>query len=206
LLRHRRPDALDAATWARVAVSVGADVPFFLAAAGAGLVQGVGDQVEPLPPPIEPLGVVLARPAMGLATRAVFEAWDALQDAAGSATGDPGTVDRLAAELRAGATPATLLDLAGELRDANDLWSAAVLVEPRLDALRDALESRLGRPALMTGSGSTLVVLCATPHEALDIAQRLRQVPLPGLERGWVEATASGTPYPPDIDIVEEAA
>jgi 4-diphosphocytidyl-2C-methyl-D-erythritol kinase len=77
------------------------------------------------------------------------------------------------------------------------------MVEPRLGPLRDALEARLGRPVLMTGSGSTLFALFASAGEAADAARDLEQEPQPELASGWVAATASGTPYPPEV-VIEE--
>jgi len=204
LLEGRYPGALDDARRAQVAGRLGADVPFFMAAVGAGLVSGTGERVEPLPPPIAPLGVLLVRPAVGLATARVFDAWDALHPDADPMDAGPSVVDELAAELRAGASPATLLGLVARLRDANDLWPAAVAVEPRMAAIRGSLEDRLGRPVLMTGSGSALVALHDDPAAAASAARALRADPPSTLAGAWVTASATGTPYPPVVDIEEE--
>jgi 4-diphosphocytidyl-2C-methyl-D-erythritol kinase len=115
-------------------------------------------------------------------------------------------IDELAAELRAGARPATVLALAGRLRDANDLWPAAVDEEPRMAACRDVLEERLARPVLMSGSGSTLFALYPDPDTAGQAAGVLRKDLPAALAGAWVEASASGTPYPPDVVSVEEGA
>jgi 4-diphosphocytidyl-2-C-methyl-D-erythritol kinase len=199
LLAHRYPDAVHGRALASVGQGVGSDVPFFVAAAGAALVSDAGIEVEPLPPPIEPLGVLLVTPAIRLATGWVFAAWDGLHANGTVTPGDTAVLERLAAELRAGATPATILGLAPELRDANDLWPAAVSVEPGLEELRDILERRLGWPVLMTGSGSTLLALTTKPEEAVAAAERLRADPPDGLERARIEASASGSPYPPEV-------
>ncbi|MFN8520664.1 MAG: 4-(cytidine 5'-diphospho)-2-C-methyl-D-erythritol kinase [Chloroflexota bacterium] len=210
LLAHRHPGMPDGSQRIALAASLGADVPFFLSAAGAALVRGIGEGIEPLPPPIEPLGVLLVRPRVGLPTARVFGAWDAHHpgdghpgresDGAGAAT----AIDELAAQLRGGASPQALVALAPRLRDANDLWAAAVVVEPRMARFRDALEARLGRPVLMTGSGSTLVALLDGPASAMEAAESLRaDLPAP-LVGAWVAASASGTPYPPMVDIEEE--
>ena len=206
LLAQRHPGAVDDASLEAVAGAVGSDVPFFLAAVGAALVSGTGQEVDPLPPPIEPLGVLLVTPAAGLPTAAVFGAWDRLHDAGRLAPGDPDVVDRLAAELRAGAAPSTVLGLAPLLRDANDLWPAAVAVEPAMDTFRGGLEERLGRPVLMTGSGSTLVALYPDASQAEAAARRLAGGPPAGLGIARVAATASGTPYPPEVVIEQEVA
>jgi 4-diphosphocytidyl-2-C-methyl-D-erythritol kinase len=206
LLAHRHEGALADEQRVPLARSLGADVPFFLDAAGAALVSGVGEAIEPLPPPIESVGVLLARPRVGLSTGRVFGAWDALHDDGSDRDTRPAAIDLLATELRAGATPATIVGLAPMLRDANDLWSAAVVVEPTMEVARDALETRLGRPVLMTGSGSTLVALYADPEEASLAADEVRGDPPQVFRAAWIAASGSTTPYPPVIDTVEEEA
>lgn len=206
LLAHRHQGALEDADRVPLARSLGADVPFFLDAAGAALVSGVGERLEPLPPPIEPVGVLLARPRVGLPTGRVFGAWDALHPDGPGPGADPSPIDLLATELRAGATPATLVGLAPLLRDANDLWPAAEAVAPGMAAARAGLEGRLLRPVLMTGSGSTLLALYVDPAEAVVAADALRADPPPSLRDAWVAACASTTPYPPVIDTVKEGA
>jgi 4-diphosphocytidyl-2C-methyl-D-erythritol kinase len=136
----------------------------------------------------------------------VFGAWDRLHEAGRVAPGDPDVVDRLAAELRAGASPSTVLALAPVLREANDLWPAAVAVEPAMERFRGALEDRLGRPVLMTGSGSTFLVLYPDAPQAHDAARRTASWPATGLDIARVAATVSGTPYPPEVVIEEEGA
>lgn len=206
LLLARYPGALGDARVEALARSLGADVPFFVAAVGAALVRGVGEAIEPLPPPIEPLGTLLVTPSRGLGTPSVFGAWDRLHDAGQVSPGDPAVVDRLAAELRAGASPTTLVAFAPLLRDANDLWPATVIVEPSMETCRDSLEDNLGRPVLMSGSGSTLVALYREAGEAEDAARRLVAEPPVGLGAVRVAASASGTPYPPEVVIEEEGA
>ena len=61
---------------------------------------------------------------------------------------------------------AHLSDQSAALRDANDLWPAAVSLAPALGVLRDELERRSDRPWLMSGSGSTLFAI----HESLAAA------------------------------------
>jgi 4-diphosphocytidyl-2-C-methyl-D-erythritol kinase len=206
LLVRRHPAAVDdTAVWS-LARTLGADVPFFLSAAGAALVAGIGERVEPLPPPIESLGVLLARPSFGVTTARAFGAWDALHPDGHGSPGGADVVGRLAAELRAGAPPTTIVGLAPLLRDANDLWPATVAVEPRMAPFRAALEERLERPVLMTGSGSTLFALYADADAAAVAARHLAAVMPAGSEDAWITASASGTPYPPDVVIEEEQA
>lgn len=209
LLARRHPGVLDPLAVGGLGGRIGADVPFFVGAAGAGLVTGVGETVEPLPPPIEPLGVLLVTPPVEMATPAVFGAWDRLAATAPAPSPDVArpaidVVADLAQELRAGATPATIVALAERLRDANDLWPAAATVEPRLVEWRAALERQLGRPVLLTGSGSTLVALYGDPAAASAAAAVLERAPAHIEPRTRVTATASTSPYPPDIVTIEE--
>jgi 4-diphosphocytidyl-2-C-methyl-D-erythritol kinase len=206
LLARRHPGAVDDLALAPLAQRLGSDVPFFVAAAGAAVVTGAGVELDPLPPPIEPLGVLLVTPAVRLATGRVFDAWDALHPDGADTLEGPDAGERLASELRAGAPPAAVVELAPALRDANDLWAGAVALEPALAGWRDDLEGRLGRPVLMTGSGSTLFVLSASPEEARRAAEGLRADLPVGLEGALLYACASTTPYPPEVVTMEEGA
>ena len=135
LLAARHPGITTPEDIRQLAARIGADVPFFLDGAGAALVTGVGEAVEPLPPPIDPLGILLLTPLEGSSTPAVFRAWD--ESARATAPG-PGVasdaIDRLARLLRGGVDAATLAAHAPALRSANDLWPAATMVTPGLVA------------------------------------------------------------------------
>jgi len=177
LLAARHPGVFTRAEMGALAARVGADVPFFVDGAGAALVRGRGELIEPLPPPIDPVGVLLCTPPVGASTPMVFRAWDE-QPAGGRANDATGqAVADLAHLLRAGVDPGALADHATSLREANDLWLPAAAVTPGLAALRDSLEQRLERPVLLTGSGSTLFALYASGEAADLIARRLRSEP-----------------------------
>ena len=196
LLAARQPGILPRSQLASLAAAVGSDVPFFLDGAGAALVSGVGESVEPLPSPIDPVGVLLVRPPVGASTPAVFRAWDAMHTsmdlASDEATMD--VVDDLARLLRAGASADSLSDRATDLRAANALWLPAVALTPGLRALRESLEQLLGRPILLTGSGSTLFALYPCPESADDDASRLRSEASYAAVR--IMATRSTGPHP----------
>lgn len=178
LLAAEHPSAVPHPVLERLARDLGADVPFFLDGAGASLVTGTGDGLEPLPPPIEPLGLLLLVPGQGAPTGSVFHAYDQLGS---QQPGIAGVVDDLAGRLRAGADPEAICAIARELRDANDLWAPAARVVPGLADLRSTLEGRLGRPVLLTGAGSTLFALYASPGDARIAAEHLRAAPVAGL-------------------------
>jgi 4-diphosphocytidyl-2-C-methyl-D-erythritol kinase len=210
LLMARHPDVLTRAEIGSLAARVGADVSFFVDGAGAALVRGVGQLIEPLSPPVDPVGVLLCTPPIGASTPSVFRAWDQLRaprpdgphlaDATMAAEPESvatGAVDALAHLLRSGASAAALEAAAIELRAANDLWQPAAALTPGLDALRERLEQRLERPVLLTGSGSTLFALYASPKAAHAVGRRLRSEPaFAGID---VIATRSTGPHPAPI-------
>ncbi|MEO5918281.1 MAG: hypothetical protein ABIQ17_01840 [Candidatus Limnocylindrales bacterium] len=156
----------------RVAVQLGADVPFFLAG-GAAVVTGSGEEVEPLPGlrGTSP-GVLLVTAGVPAPTALVFATLDL--GGAGAAS-DPGSTraasEHLAGEWRAGMRTDALLMRAGVLASANDLAGAADIVVPGLRSLRRGLVRRLGRPVGLSGSGPTLWVLYASEVEAASAAE-----------------------------------
>ena len=68
-----------------VAVAIGADVPFCLVG-GRARVTGIGERVEPLP--FEQRAYTLLTPPVGVATVAVYRAWDELGGPAGEGSND----------------------------------------------------------------------------------------------------------------------
>lgn len=154
------------------AAGIGSDVPFFLAG-GPALIEGRGERVTPLVGVTGEVGVLLVTPAVPVRTPDVFAVFD------GSRERGDGAVrlssEHLAQELGAGLTPGALLDRAGVLATANDLFGAATLVEPGLVAVRRALMRTLGRPVGLSGSGPTLWTLYPSRTEADAAAERVRQ-------------------------------
>jgi 4-diphosphocytidyl-2-C-methyl-D-erythritol kinase len=174
-----------------LAAHLGADVPFFVAGHAAALISGIGERIEPLPPLRSPVGVVLVTPSWGMPTPAVFKAFDRLP-ARGAEAG------RITATLverwQSGLDGADLAAEAPGLREANDLWHAVVVLEPRMARLRAMLDTMLGRPVLLTGSGSTLVALYPSPEAARTAADELATDPDLELDGIRVTATRDGRP------------
>lgn len=153
--------ALSPALLTDVAVELGADVPFFAANAAAALVRGHGEQIEVLREPSNDIGLLLVTPPIALSTASVFARFDEL-NLAGQAVTAHQTSD--------------LNDLAASaelLRDANDLWPAAITLAPELATLRDELERQTQRPWLMSGSGSTLFAIYSSADESVASARSL---------------------------------
>ena len=147
----------------RAAASIGSDVPFFLAGAPA-LVEGRGERVTPLKGVHGHPGILLVTPDVAVRTPDVFAVF-----AGTRGTGD-GSVrmssEHLAQELGNGLSATDLIARAGVLASANDLLSAALLVEPGLVPFRRGLTRTLGRAIGLSGSGPTLWTLYPSLAEA----------------------------------------
>lgn len=154
----------------RIALGLGADVPFFVADLDAALVSGVGASVEPLPAIKGGVGFLLMTPLQRLSTANVFSAYDGLPR---SGQGARGAVARLADAMRCGLDGEGLTGHAADLAEANDLWPAASVVDPGLPELRARLAALLGRPILLTGSGPTLLALYPSVAAALEAGREV---------------------------------
>ena len=180
----------------RIIEELGSDVWFFASGAEAALVQGRGELVEPLPAPRGALGILLVTPEQRLRTGDVYAAYDSNERYRGRATPAVEATKRLATLLRGGVEAARVVQMAPELRDANDLWPAASRVLGSLVALRGSLEEQLGRPLLMTGSGPTLDGHSPTVSDAGAAARRLADWQLPDLLGATIIATDATNPIP----------
>jgi len=134
----------------RLAVDLGADVPFALVG-GTAIVGGIGELVQPEPDAVD-FALAIVVPDVALATASVYSEWDSLDGPAGPIHPD-------------GALPPALRDLSPF---ANDLYPAAVSIEPRIDDWRNELEGTWGVPVAMTGSGSALFAYFSSLDEAKD--------------------------------------
>jgi 4-diphosphocytidyl-2-C-methyl-D-erythritol kinase len=121
---------------ARIAPTLGADVPFQLVT-GRALVTGIGEHVEPLPPG-PPQALVVVPSPHALSTPAVYAEADRL----GTTTRELAEAERA---VRAGALP-----------EVNDLQDAARSLCPSIDAALAALERAGADRVLVAGSGPTV--------------------------------------------------
>lgn len=138
----------------RLAARLGSDVSFCLEGAPAWM-RGRGERIERVAGERPGLHLVVATPTFECATPAVYRMWDEM--------GGPRAERSLA-------VPPGYEGLLDAM--VNDLEPAALRVEPRLEAFREALESALERPALLCGSGSSYVAWFDTADAALAAHQR----------------------------------
>jgi 4-diphosphocytidyl-2-C-methyl-D-erythritol kinase len=160
-----------AAQMDRLSAELGADVPFFARRLRAAAISGTGNVIESLPSVRGGAGALLVTPAARLSTREVFAAFDASGPASTRAIP---AIEALEDAFRSGLDGEALSRWAASGRDANDLWPAALALEPTLGVLRERLESALGRPVLLTGSGSSLFALYPSSVSAEEARTALR--------------------------------
>ncbi|MDZ4832031.1 MAG: hypothetical protein SGJ09_17780 [Phycisphaerae bacterium] len=140
---------------ADVATELGSDVAF-LVHGGSAIVEGLGDRVE-RHAALPDLHVVLAFPEASCPTGPVYGAFDQLLETRAAA------VD--AKRVRSLVAPRISPDACF-----NDLAAPALLVAPTLRDDLEELTSLAERPVHVSGSGSTLFVVCDDPMHAMALA------------------------------------
>ena len=155
---------------AALGARLGSDVPFFCAG-GPAIARGRGERLEPVSG-IPPLPAVIACPAAGLSTAAVYA----------GCTPDParrGDAARLAEALAGGGLRAAIPLVH------NDLEPPARRLCPDVDRLLAALAAAGAACPRLTGSGSACFALARTATEARGIAARLAAARGPDGLRLW---------------------
>jgi 4-diphosphocytidyl-2-C-methyl-D-erythritol kinase len=148
-------------TLQRLALELGADVPFFVVGRAARM-RGVGERLDPLGW-VPPWPLVVARCEESLSTADVYGSYD--REAPHSLT------NRRAMGTIRGSTLQKM-----PLRDLliNDLEAAANRIRPGVDLLKKRLLALGARGALMTGSGSAVFGFWERDIDAEAAAKRLR--------------------------------
>lgn len=149
---------LSARELCEIGALVGADVPFCVQG-GTALATGIGEQLTPLPP-LGAVWIVLAKPPVGVSTKAAYEAIDA---AAVPLTRPAET--RMIEALSAGDAA-----LVGS-RLCNVFEQALAL--PEVAAIRRHMATCSPLGSAMTGSGSAVFALFADESAARDCARAL---------------------------------
>ena len=140
-LQELTQQALSKETLFSIAVSLGADVPFFLLG-GTAYAAGIGEVLEPLPP-FSAAHLVIAKGTVGVSTAAAYQEIDALEQPAHP------PVQQLRQALEHGAGAAEIAPLCG------NLFESAV----HLDEVSEIRKSMLENGAycsVMTGSGAAV--------------------------------------------------
>lgn len=155
-----------------IAEDLGADVPFAYVG-GTKMVEGRGERLVDTEP-LAGFALAVVVPPVSLATPAVFKEWDRLDSPEGPSLPDAA----LPPQLRGG------------LPMRNDLFPAAVSIDPRVGEWCDELSGAWGTSVAMTGSGSALFAFFASVDEAesaiaaVTVPARLATACVPSPE-GW---------------------
>jgi 4-diphosphocytidyl-2-C-methyl-D-erythritol kinase len=156
----------DAPRLARVALALGADVPFFLSPHIAH-VSGVGERIAPLevvaydraPFSQTPLCMVISVPPVEVSTAEVFQALKPAQ------WSGPAPAEHLRAIAAGGITPAMLQ---------NDLAAVAMARYPEIAELKSALIAAGATAASMSGSGGAVFGIFPSAEAAAQAAAEMR--------------------------------
>lgn len=142
-------------------VRIGADVPFCLLQHTA-LAEGIGEVLTPLPP-CPDCFIVLAKPAVSVSTKEVYQKLDLLE-----ITEHP-DVDGMIGALKTG----DLHGITGKL--ANVLEAVTIPMHPEIREIKRILKENGALNALMSGSGPTVFALFETEKKAERAAEAVRR-------------------------------
>lgn len=179
-LWERFANAIARSDLARIALALGADVPFFLDPRPA-RVAGIGEEIEPLHE-FPALDLLLVTPDPPLPTADVFRSYAALTPAGPgrrmpALRGGPGrTLVAALAEEKADQLGFDAGSRARELQEllANDLEPVAARLHPAIQRVRAELERLGARVVAMSGSGPTCFGLFASSEQARAAGARGR--------------------------------
>jgi len=164
------PRGLSPAALRRVALGLGADVPFFLDPRPT-LVHGIGEGLTPVED-WPGFTILLVNPGISLATAEVYGAFDVLVSSL--TTAEPGSTMRAISGLR-NHPSAHREHLDGLLQ--NDLEPAAVRLCPPVGRLRERLAREGAEGVGMSGSGATVFGVFPRHEDAETALLRLRSDP-----------------------------
>lgn len=156
----------------KIAVNVGADVPFFLYG-GTALCEKVGEDVTPIGN-LAGLGVLIAKPDAGVSTPECFALID--KEPAKPFDGDAYAeyIESLKTPSKDASEILSKITAGGDLL-VNDLESPATKLIPEISEIRTSLEE-LGSPyCRMTGSGSAVFALFENLEDAALAKERAKK-------------------------------
>jgi 4-diphosphocytidyl-2-C-methyl-D-erythritol kinase len=147
-----------------IAASLGSDINFLLAGCRAAVCRGRGEQIEPFSPAGQ-LFFLAFRPNHGNSTPEVFRH-----------TVLPST-HRSSAQLVAALVDGRTADL--PLLCFNRLTAAATILNPAMAQLISRLERSTRQPVWMSGSGSTVYILCRSEPHMQQLRRQLLEERIP---------------------------
>ena len=142
-----------------IAASLGSDVNFFIEDCSAAICRGRGELVEPISVG-GPFYFVAVHPGVGNSTPEVFSKLP------------PATSSYTSQTVVAAIGRGDVTQLNSSIF--NRLTQAARQCNPAMDSLLASLTNLTGKPAFMSGSGSTCFVVATSRQEAVEIEQMLK--------------------------------
>lgn len=170
----RRP--LPEAVLYETGLSIGADVPFCMSG-GTKLVEGIGEQLSPLPN-LPECFFVIAKPVQGVATGPCFQRYDSLQP-----WSDHPDISAMVKALKIGDSSGILCQMKNVLEQAAEC--------PAVEELRKKMTEYQPLGCTMTGSGSAVVAAFSSQSEAEECLSGLSDLK----KRGTRLFLASPVPY-----------
>lgn len=159
----------------RIAVNVGADVPFFLYG-GTALCEKVGEDVTTIGS-LAGLGVLIAKPDAGVSTPECFALIDKEPVKPFDDKAYAEYIESLKAPVKSSSEILEKIVRGGDLL-VNDLEAPAVKLIPEIDNIRNALIESGGVYCRMTGSGSAVFALFENLEDAALAKERAKKDPV----------------------------
>ena len=158
----------------RIAVNVGADVPFFLYGATC-LCERVGEVVQPIES-LSGLGVLIGKPKAGVSTPECFALIDKEEAEPFDEKAYSDYIESINCHYR---NSSEMLEkiLAGKELLKNDLEAPAIKLVPEIETLKVAFTNAGAEYCCMTGSGSAVFALFASRGDAAAAMEQVKDVP-----------------------------
>lgn len=158
----------------KLAVNVGADVPFFLYG-GTCLCESVGEDITPLES-LADLPILIVKPAEGVSTPECFKAIDSSELEEFDTDAYAGYVSALNKPMDSANEKLEAFLSGGELL-VNDLQEPAAEAVPQIGQVIDALKEAGAPYAAMTGSGSAVFALFDSEKKAREVSDAVKADP-----------------------------
>ena len=132
----------------KIAVKIGADIPFFLQG-GTKIATGIGEELTPILPPLPQIPILLVKPDFGSPTGGIYTALDSIDNPTHP------DVDRLIKSIiDYSSSNGSLSQIGNSL--GNILEDVVLPQKPRLKEIESSLNNFGACGCLMTGSGTTI--------------------------------------------------